>query len=85
MRTFLLALSLCVVAPLAASVAGAQDRPECRTIRPGLVECTETQVFGRQPRTFYLLTRTRDTYELPELRREGAAASVVRTVRRAPF
>lgn len=85
MRSFFLALVLSLAAPLGASVASAQDPPECRTVRPGLVVCTETQIFGRGPRAFYLLTRTRDTYELPELRRGDMARSVRRTVRHAPF
>ncbi|MBN4049431.1 hypothetical protein JYT86_00065 [bacterium AH-315-N03] len=83
MRAFLLALTFCFAA--APGVASAQDPPECHTVRPGLIECSETQIYGTRPRSFFLLSRTHDVYEPPELRRADFARSVRRTVRRTPF
>ena len=85
MKALLITAALTLSVPLGAGVASAQDQASCRTVRPGLVQCTETRVYGRQPRTFYLLSRTRDTYELPELRRHDSVRDVRRSVRRAPF
>ena len=84
MRPILIALALFAL-PVAPGVAAAQDGPVCHTVRPGLIECTETEIYGRGPRTFYVLSRTRDVYELPELRRMDMTREVGRSVRRAPF
>lgn len=84
MPRILIALALFAI-PLAAGVASAQEGPVCHAVRPGLIECTVTEVYGRGPRTFYLLSRTRDVYEPPELRRRDMTREVGRSVRRAPF
>ena len=85
MRRILIALALFAI-PLPAGVASAQDDgPVCHTVRPGLIECSVTEVYGRGPRTFYLLSRSRDVYDLPELRRTDMTREVGRSVRRTPF
>ncbi|MCA9604378.1 MAG: hypothetical protein KC619_02215 [Myxococcales bacterium] len=79
MRTLLFALLL--AAPAGAL---AQDVPQCREVRPGLVECSETRVTASAPQSFVLLSRSRVRHDLPPLRRD-LVHEVPRTVRRAPF
>lgn len=85
MRTLLLTAALTLLpAALAAPQVAAQDEPQCREVRPGLLQCTEIVIEGRGPSGFYVLTRSQLGWEPPPLRRE-LHREVARTVRRAPF
>lgn len=80
MRAFLLTLAL----GLLAAPAAAQDTPQCREIRPGLLRCDDIVVEGRGPAGFVVLPRSRAHWEPPPLRRD-LHREVPRTVRREPF
>lgn len=67
-----------------ASVALAQDPPQCREVRRGVIECGEWNIEGDSGRAFVLLPRTRDDYEAPPLERD-LAREIRRTVHRTPF
>ena len=80
---------LCGAVLAGTSIASADDtgtaEPQCHQVRPGLVQCTEVEVHGSAPRTFYLLARSPSRYESPPLVRTRMTGEVVRSVRRAPF
>ncbi len=82
MRHTLLALLLLGAAGLPAGAA-ADDRPTCVEVQPGLLRCSEITVEGRQPRSFYVIPRSRVPWEPPPLRRDARGA-IRASVRRAP-
>jgi hypothetical protein len=87
MRQVLLAAALALASSsTVVLVAAAQDAgPRCAEVRPGFVQCTETEIVGRRPSAYFLLGRARDRYEPPPLERGRPAYDLARTVRRAPF
>ena len=86
MRTLSLTLLLLAAAALPSTPrAAAQDVPRCHQVRPGCVQCTETQIEGRRPRAWFLLARSRSDWRPPPLRRSDLPSEVVESVRRRPF
>lgn len=85
MRTLLALASLIAGSSLASLAVAQDDTPRCTEVRPGFVTCTETQIEGRQPASWFLLSRSRITWEPPPLVRPDPAAELARTVRDAPF
>jgi len=78
-----LALVAAVASPTCAEAQS--DGAACRTVRPGFVQCAETEIVGRRPSAYVLLGRARDRYEpLPLVRRDGRR-ELVRVVRDRPF
>jgi hypothetical protein len=72
-----------------ASVAGAQDGPQCERVQRGRrteIVCSEVQIEGSSPRPYVLLGRARARHEPRALDRE-MAREIPRTVRRTdgPF
>ena len=82
----LLALATLLACSSIAPLAVARDgTPRCTEVRPGFITCTETQIEGRRPTSWFLLSRSRVAWEPPPLVRSDPAAELARTVRDAPF
>lgn len=85
MRTLLALAALLAGLTFASPTVAQDDAVRCTEIRPGFVTCTETQIEGRRPASWFLLSRSRVAWELPPLVRRDPAAELARTVRDAPF
>ena len=86
LKTLTLAASIAAALAIAtSSSASAQDVPECREVRRGVIVCTEIDIEGRTPTTYVFLARAPFQYAPPPLRNRRGVREIVEVVERDPF